>query len=61
MGAVKHYSVNVNGVSVYNGPIRTAEIVYRAFESYFNTFYLEGKSSETHIKSRPSLVLSFKL
>lgn len=52
MGAKKDYSVVVDGHEVFCGPIRTASIVYKSFESYF-IFMNESK--------KHSVVLSFKL
>lgn len=54
MGASKHYNVVVNGTTIYTGPIRTAEIVYHALESYIKLSSDKGKVVD-------NLVLSFKL
>ncbi|WGL31263.1 hypothetical protein [Dipodfec virus UOA04_Rod_847] len=52
MGAKKDYSVVIDGFVVYVGPIRTATIVYKSFESFF--------SCKGDIKDH-NLVLSFKI
>lgn len=52
MGAKKDYSVVIDGVVVYVGPIRTATVVYKCFEEFFSRVDSLGKHS---------LILSFKL
>ncbi|UPW41955.1 hypothetical protein [Dipodfec virus RodF1_56] len=52
MGAKKDYSVIVDRVEVFYGPIRTATLVYKSFEKYF----LELDEFKLH-----SISLSFKI